>query len=102
MSGTSFRDHEGGVLWLSPATEVHIRDKHRLTDTKRFITETLAQPIAILRSKWEPDTRIYFKPAGRYYQAVIVAWTARRIKTAHLMRHIEGVDRLWSAPDTTA
>ena len=102
MTGKSFRDHEGNLLWLSPSTEAHIREKHRLPDIAGFIADTLAQPITILRSKWERDTRIYFKPSGRYYQAVIVAWTARRIKTAHLMRTIEGGDRLWNAPDATA
>ena len=95
----AFHDKDGAILWLSAATELHIKEKHRIQDTVGFITQTLREPVAILQSKWEAGTRIYFKPTGHLYQAVVVSWTQRRIKTAHLMRAIEGGQPLWRDPN---
>lgn len=102
MTGKPFREKDGQVVWLLPQTERHIQDKHGLIEAEAFIADTLSNPIAILRSKWEPDTRIYFKASGHLYQAVIVSWLQRRIKTAHLMRRIEGGDMLWHASPRSA
>ncbi len=98
MSDKSFLEKDGHVVWLSPATAKHIRNKHGILELDAFIRDTLREPTAILRSKWEPDTRLYFKASGHLYKAVIVAWASRRIKTAHLMRAIEGGEAIWRAP----
>ncbi len=90
MLGKSFVDNNGHRLWLSQITEEHIRTKHQIPEPGAFIRDVLAEPVAILRSKWEAETRIYFKPFGQLYKAVVVSWNHRRIKTAHLMRKIEG------------
>lgn len=98
MSGKSFREKDGQLVWLSVATEEHIRTKHRIFDPVAFIADTLADPVAVLQSKWEPDTRIYFKTAGHLYKAVIASWTQRRIKIAHFMRTVEGGETVWRVP----
>jgi hypothetical protein len=98
LSDKSYLEKDGHVVRLSPATAKHIREKHGILDLDTFIAEALREPTAILHSKWEPDTRLYFKASGHLYKAVIVAWASRRIKTAHLMRAIEGGDAIWRAP----
>lgn len=98
MSGKPFHEKDGHVVWLSASTEEHIRTKHKILDPAAFIADTLTEPVAVLQSKWEPDTRIYFKMTGHLYKAVIVSWARRRIKTAHVMRTIEGGEILWRAP----
>lgn len=84
---------------LSPATIRHIKYFHKIDNPEGFVEKILKLPLAIIESKWQEDTYLYYSQRGKQLYRVVVVDTAhKRIKTAYVERKIKEGKLIWVSP----
>lgn len=92
-------DKDKRRFYLSPGTIKHIKYFHKIDNPEGFIRVVLKSPLAIIESKWEAKTDLYYAQRGKgSYRVVVVDTTHNRIKTAYMERKIKEGKIKWISP----
>lgn len=92
-------DKDKKQFHLSPATIRHIKYFHKIDNPKSFVERTLKAPLAIIESKWEKKTYLYYaRKEKRLYRVAVVDMVHNRIKTAYVERKIKEGKVIWISP----
>ncbi|MBN2097563.1 MAG: hypothetical protein JW714_03675 [Candidatus Omnitrophica bacterium] len=92
-------DKDSKKFYLSSGTIKHIKYFHKIDNPESFVKRVLKSPLAIVESKWEENTYLYYAQKGKQlYSVVVVDTTHKRIKTAYLERKIKEGKVIWVSP----